>query len=70
MAANQLIDSVVGGDGIDTIRIDADGFAIIGADLWARASSVEVLAAGSAGTGKVDVLFEEGMKTLAHGVTL
>ena len=24
----------------------------------------------SVGTGKVDVLFEEGMKTLAHGVTL
>lgn len=24
----------------------------------------------SVGTGKVDVLFEEGMKTLAHGITL
>ncbi|MDO9023315.1 MAG: hypothetical protein Q7U61_01780, partial [Zwartia sp.] len=52
---NALVDSIAGDEGIDTIRVDADGFTIIAADSFARAASLETLAADIATANAISI---------------
>jgi Ca2+-binding RTX toxin-like protein len=46
-----VVDATVsGGAGSDVVRVDENGFTIANTDLWAKVSSVETLAAGTAAT--------------------
>lgn len=68
-SGNALVDSVTGGADADTIRVDADGFTIAVADSFARANTVETLAAGSATANVISVTlnanaFTAGIRTV------
>lgn len=67
--ANVLVDSVTGGDGTDIIRVDADGFTIVAQDSFARAATVDTLAAGTATANAISITlnanaFTAGVRTV------
>jgi len=60
VASNALEDTIDGSGGTDTIRIDeTDTYSIEVADSWARATNVEVLAAGAANSGNISIILNE-----------
>jgi len=55
-SADSLFDTIYGGDGTDTLRIDADGFFIAGVESFGHAQSIEILAAGQATANTISIV--------------
>lgn len=68
-ASNALVDSITGGADTDTIQLSADGFTIANTLSFARAATVETLAAGAAAANAISVTlgataFTAGIRTV------